>query len=54
MGLRAGSVSQNFFFILVKVSLVPRALPLFDEAWLREEPSSVTIVRIDSEKALVN
>ena len=60
-GLRVGSGGGAFFFFLkknpdrlVKVSLVSRALPLFDKAWLREEPFSATIVIIDSDKALVH
>ena len=42
------------FLILVKVSLVHRALVLFDKASLLEEPLFVTIVIIDNDKALVN
>ena len=30
LDVRVGSVGQDFFFILVKISLVSRALPLFD------------------------
>ena len=30
LGLRVASVDWGFFFILVKVSLIPMVLPLFD------------------------
>ena len=39
LGLRVGSVGRSvgIFYILVKVSLVPRVLPLFDKSWLLRE-----------------
>ena len=39
LGLRVGSVGRSvgIFYILVKVSLVPRVLPLFDKSRLLRE-----------------
>ena len=52
----ANRVSRSgFFFILMKVSFVPRALQLFDiNLVAAKKPLSVTIVIINSDKALVN
>ena len=45
----------GFFIILVKVSLVPRALPFLIQTFLPEKiPLSATIVVIDIDKTLVN
>ena len=54
LGLRIGSVGRDFFFILVKVSLVPRALPFFDISFVAGRAFIVIIVVIDSDKVLVN
>ena len=55
LGLQVGSVSWGFFFILMKVSFVPRALQLFDISLVAEKnPLFVTIVIINSDKALFN
>ena len=45
---------SGFFFILVKVSLVPRALPFFDISLVAGRDFIVIIVTIDSDKVLVN
>ena len=53
---RVGSVGRDFLFlfILVKVSLVPRALPLFYISLVaRRRPLSATVVITDGDKALV-
>ena len=50
VGWWVGSIGRDFFYF-VKVSLVPRSLPLFNLSWSQEkEPLSATI---DSDKALV-
>ena len=54
LGLWVGSVGRDFFFILVKVSLVPRALPFFDISLVAGRAFIVIIVTIDSDKVLVN
>ena len=54
LGLRIGSVGRDFLFILVKVSLVPRALPFFDISFVAGRAFIVIIVVIDSDKVLVN
>ena len=51
----ADMVGQSgFFFFLMKVSLVSRALLLFEITWLLEiEPLSAVIVVIGSDKSLI-
>ena len=45
---------SGFFFFLMKVSLVSRALLLFEITWLLEiEPLSAVIVVIGSDKSLI-
>ena len=51
---RVGSVGRDFLFILVKVSLVPRALPLlYISLVARRRPLSATVFIADGDKALV-
>ena len=56
LGLQVGPVGREFFFILMKVSFVPRALPLFDISLVAEKknPLSETIVIINSDIVLIN
>ena len=58
LGWQVGSVGRDFFifyFFLVKISLVPRALPLFDISLIAGKRTLNRDYRvIDSDKALVN
>ena len=54
LGWQVGSVGRDFLF-LVKISLVPRALPLFDISLIAGKRTFIRDYRvIDSDKSLVN